>query len=1616
MKTARKVLSLVLSLALALSLLPGLSVTAAAWEDNPYAELVPTGSEDTTALTEKQVTFNGKQWYVINDASTAENAGTLTLLYAGSLGPEVFDTGGSNNYANSSIKTALGNITADGGYYAPVAEAIIEKTDGDNNIGKLYLLSDEEANEVPQNVRAAFDSAAWWLRTQADGDGNKVKYVFVKDTVQNNPGRIVDKGVAPNTSGVDVRPALQLDLSKVVFDPETKTFAIPATAPTVSSVTGATLVAGYGAGSVKVIATAADGHTLSYQWYQNDANSNEGGEKIDGATSATYNIPAGKTADDYYYYCVVTATRTDNSQTASVTSGVATVTVAADTDALVEKLAEEKSIDLSQYYLIPAEDMYFTSKEYWNKNSSWEKLPDEAGKEHIATKQFTIQGLPKKSLIFCKAYYAFEAVAWESSSSSTGQSGEIGKSNNLLTTISDLSDQSDQFDWWDNYSFFGFNLTKYAEGDFNTKEEADLSSISDAFRIYVPKPADAAEVNSTAYPTVADAIRAAGEGDTVELLRDVTENVVLRAETNIVLDLNGHTLTNDGRHCTIVAQNGSTLIVTDSSEEKTGTVDNTTHGCAPLFNNGGTVTLNGGTFIRSEEDGNANGGNTYYTVVNHGTMTINEGVTVSNDEFHYSSLIANGYNELTQTGYREIDPKVSNGYVEGENAANPTLTINGGTFTGGNQALKNDVNGVATIKGGSFSSTAGNAIKNLGELTISGGTFTATAEDKFALHSAAKNGNTYGPESVYGSATVTGGTFNGKLQKDESATLTVSGGEFSEELPDGYLAEGGNHALIKKDDKYIAHTHSFIYSVENDATIIASCVGDVCNLEGKTVELTIVKPTLSVYGGVGDAAATLTGLEDFNFATALTVSADSIKYYNATENNGVYTKGTEITSGAPTGAGDYLAEITLTGVKTDEGEGKSVTASVGYTIAKASAPDAGTITDTQKPTAKTGDDAVYTGSALALVSAPTSYPEGYTGVQYSTDNGETWSDQIPTATTAGDYTVKVKYTGNNYNDLFGDDINVTIAKAARSISYTTASVNKTYGDEPFTNALNITGDGTVTYATSKNAVATVAANGEVTIVGAGTATITATVTDGTNYAYEVKSASYIVSVAKASITPSVSLEGWTYGEDAKTPSVDGNTGNGTVTYTYKVKDADDSTYSATVPTNAGDYTVKATIEESDNYNGGEATANFTISQKSASITADAKSKTYGDADPELTATVEDTVGSDTLNYTLNRAEGNNFGEYDITVTLGENPNYNITTTGAKLTIGKKALTVTAKNQSIYVGQKIPDWTAESYTVEGLVGEDTVEVSVEYWKDNAKVEELDKNKAGTYTIKPIVTAGDNYEVNAIEGKLTINYYPAPSTYAPAITQNENGTVALEPKAAEAGEKVTVKVTPDEGYKLDELTVKDASGKEIELTKNEDGTYSFVQPNGKVTIEAKFAKEVKFADVPENSYYADAVDWAVEQGITNGVDENHFAPDATCTRAQAVTFLWRALGCPEPTATKSEFTDVTDANAFYYKAVLWATENGVTNGIGDGSFGVNGIVNRAQMVTFMARAMNGKANTAESFTDVPDGAFYADAAAWAKENEVSAGIGEGKFGGEIDCLRAQIVTMLYRYFVK
>ena len=177
-----------------------------------------------------------------------------------------------------------------------------------------------------------------------------------------------------------------------------------------------------------------------------------------------------------------------------------------------------------------------------------------------------------------------------------------------------------------------------------------------------------------------------------------------------------------------------------------------------------------------------------------------------------------------------------------------------------------------------------------------------------------------------------------------------------------------------------------------------------------------------------------------------------------------------------------------------------------------------------------------------------------------------------------------------------------------------------------------------------------------------------------------------------------------------------------------------------------------------------------------------------------------------------------------------------------------------------------------------------------------------------------------------------------------------------------------------------------------------------------------RENPFTDVPEGSFYIDPVLWAVEKGITTGATATTFNPNGNCQRAQVVTFLWRAAGSPEPTKTENPFTDVP-ADAFYYKAVLWAVEKGVTNGLTADTFGPFALCNRSQVVTFLWRAMGSPASDAEvSFTDVQSGQFYSTAVAWAVENNITNGISATEFGVGGICNRAQVVTFLYRTYVK
>ena len=174
--------------------------------------------------------------------------------------------------------------------------------------------------------------------------------------------------------------------------------------------------------------------------------------------------------------------------------------------------------------------------------------------------------------------------------------------------------------------------------------------------------------------------------------------------------------------------------------------------------------------------------------------------------------------------------------------------------------------------------------------------------------------------------------------------------------------------------------------------------------------------------------------------------------------------------------------------------------------------------------------------------------------------------------------------------------------------------------------------------------------------------------------------------------------------------------------------------------------------------------------------------------------------------------------------------------------------------------------------------------------------------------------------------------------------------------------------------------------------------------------------KFEDVPAGAFYFDPVEWAVEKGITTGATATTFNPNGNCQRAQVVTFLWRAAGSPEPTKNENPFNDVKESD-FYYKAVLWAVEKGITNGLTADTFGPFALCNRAQVVTFLWRAMGSPASTAEvTFTDVIPGQFYSTAVAWAVENNITNGISATEFGVGGTCNRAQVVTFLYRTYNK
>ena len=246
--------------------------------------------------------------------------------------------------------------------------------------------------------------------------------------------------------------------------------------------------------------------------------------------------------------------------------------------------------------------------------------------------------------------------------------------------------------------------------------------------------------------------------------------------------------------------------------------------------------------------------------------------------------------------------------------------------------------------------------------------------------------------------------------------------------------------------------------------------------------------------------------------------------------------------------------------------------------------------------------------------------------------------------------------------------------------------------------------------------------------------------------------------------------------------------------------------------------------------------------------------------------------------------------------------------------------------------------------------------------------------------------------------------------------EHGTVTASTEAAVGGSTVTITVKPDSGYTLGGITVTDSEGNELSLTDNGNGAYTFTMPSGKVEIHVTFTEDGSrnpFQDVPDDAYYFEAVNWAVANNVTNGTSETTFSPNVGCTRAQVVTFLWRAAGQPEPTEGTNPFTDVKEGT-YYYKAVLWAVEKGITNGTSETTFDPDETCTRGQIVTFLWRRAGKPAPTGANnpFADVKPSAYFGSAVLWAVEKGITNGTSETTFEPNEDCTRAQVVTFLWR----
>lgn len=1117
----------------------------------------------------------------------------------------------------------------------------------------------------------------------------------------------------------------------------------------------------------------------------------------------------------------------------------------------------------------------------------------------------------------------------------------------------------------------------------------------------------------------------AENGATITLNDNYTEDITIPAGKDIILNLNDKTLTNSAGD-TITVTKGAKLTI-----EGAGTVDNVTNGRAPLYNNG-TVELNGGKYIRSAEAENttsSSGGNSYYNILNHGVMTINEGVEVYSSG-HFSSLVANGYHDYsaTQNGDRTA-------YIESVGQEAPELTINDGKFSGGINTIKNDDNATLTIKNGEFSNVTQAVVQNNNIATVNGGTFNAPNYDVL-------QNRYFNTAHNAGKMTVTGGNFTGSIMVTSGATTSITGGTFSSDVS-AYVAEGyvqnngtveqlgATNAVAKVGDTYYKTLADAVAAAQDGQTVKMlndTKVTEEISFSGKKITLDlngkIIAGVFNDYCSVIEAQGT---------EATLIVEDNS---------NGAQGKITSNHYGL-TGRDDGSIIVNSGMIETGDGaalSGNNTTGNMNFTV------NGGTLTT------KSGPAIYQPGQCKLTITGGTlnggiSLRMGQVNISGGTINAATENLDSPAQYynySGNAWLPDALYVfGGTYNSTdstYGNSLNLNITGGTFNCNNGQGSAIAIYdiGKVAQVAKITISGDAKLATTTSNRKAYDVLSLSDIGVTnpdtGYGNKNLVGKVSTAISGGYFTTDPSAYCVTGKTGVSSSDSTYPWTVGEkiaDTKPAEVADATVAATVDKNASdaAKDAAKDIGGATMAQNEA---IKAAAKNEANKNTIDADTPVdgkTVTQKLQEVDSTITSndvkivyQTYIDVEVKDAAKENNTFTELTVELTpMYRVIAAKSGVTDYHVDVDKNTS----SVNAVQIVGEQPLTLTGKYE---VTLHLPN--------DFVVPSDN-KLSIKHQKSSGV--EYYTGTVDTTSAAKMVTFETNgfspFTISAVAAYVGTTAYP--SLQEAANAANNGATIVVKNGASHDltfNTTKSVKVKNDTGVAI---TVK-FNGTDKGVAKDATETFSYTKPSsggssggsssGKTTykvttsavnnggVNASPSSAEKGATItitlsPDKGYKLDKLTVTDGSGKTVSTVKKSDTVYTFTMPASAVKVGVSYVKATE-TPSKTKFNDVS-ANDWFASAVDYVTGKGMMNGTADNTFSPKANTTRGMVVTVLYRLENQPSTSAASFTDVASGAYYANAVAWANANGIVSGYGSGKFGPNDKVTREQLAAILYRY---